>query len=563
MTAGAGYRAPVPQENYPPAAGDMPGTARTHVELLVLGGGSAAEELCSALAEESGGGRVPFSVAVVERRLVGGECPFLACMPSKAFLRSAALRRLGGSMEGLGAGPATAAASAGGPGRARPELAAAVRRRDLVAECRDDSEHVSDLEGLGVEVVRGQARLTHARGAHVGLEGGGERRLDAERIVIATGSRPVMPPIDGIDGVAVWTSDDALSANDQPRSVVVLGGGPVGCELAEMYAPWLESVVLVEHDDRLLANEDEEVSRYVAAHLRRIGVDVRTGTRAEAVATASAPTATERDRHHPAGGRRSRPVEVRLSDGEVVTCERLVVATGRNPDYEGLGLEVLGLSPGDSGALEVDEHCEVRGAPGVFALGDANGLAPFTHAAKYEARVLAAHLLGLDRRLDLRAVPRCVYTDPPVAGVGLTPQAAEEEGIDVLCARLDFSGAARAQSDWRLLPPAPEAPEDVEGGGLGEPAGGCAVLVADRARGVLVGASAVGPHADEWISELSLAVRAETPLEVLLDVVHPFPTYCEVLEPALSDLARQLRRPGPTGARPADADAQRDGAGRR
>jgi pyruvate/2-oxoglutarate dehydrogenase complex dihydrolipoamide dehydrogenase (E3) component len=494
------------------------------VKVLVIGGGSAAEELCQALADEAGSERVPYSVTVVERSLVGGECPFVACMPSKALLRSASVRRLverAGLLGGTPADPAT--------GRGTEALARATSRRDLVAEGRDDREHAEDLEGAGVELLRGTGRITGPGEAEVTLEDGTIRRISWEHLVIATGSEPSMPPIEGLDEVEAWTSDDALARPEQPATIAVLGGGPVGCELAEIYSAYLDEVILLETADRLVARESSLMSERMANNLRRHGVDVRLGTELKAV------------------GRDEGGVRLHLSDGSEPSVERLVVATGRRPAVGDLGLDALGIEPDEgSGSIRVDSHCAVEGATNVFAIGDVNGLAPFTHAAKHQARLVARSILGGrsdGNTFDSRLIPRCVFTDPPLAAVGLGPEDAvgDEHAIDVATACIDLAETARAQADGRLLAGAEDGRNDDadSNDALDASAAGVVQLVANRSRRVLIGASAFGPHADEWISELTLAIQAEIPLGTLANLVHPFPTYGEALEPAIRDLLRQ------------------------
>jgi dihydrolipoamide dehydrogenase len=286
----------------------------------------------------------------------------------------------------------------------------------------------------------------------------------------------------------------------------VLGGGPVGCELAQVYARFASAVTIVEAGEGLLDREEPEVSAALRMALEAEGVVVR---------SASVVTRVERG---PGGGVRA---HVAPADGAAVAgapsgpidADRLLVVTGRRPNVDDIGLEVLGLDPS---GLAVDERCRVVGASRVWAVGDVNGVAPYTHAANHQARVVAANLLGRDEVDDRRAIPRCVYTEPSVAAVGLTRAQAEEAGLHVASATFDPGETARAASD--------------------DAGGGVVVLVADVRRSVLVGASLVGPAADEWLGQLTLAVRAAVPLEVLADVVQAFPTYSEALTPALRTL---------------------------
>ncbi|MHB1988996.1 MAG: dihydrolipoyl dehydrogenase family protein [Acidimicrobiales bacterium] len=546
-----GYRAYVLRENYPPTGSDIHEPAPTETvdegqpsserfDIVILGGGSAAEELCNALAEPRADHLVALRVAVVEEDLVGGICPFRACMPSKALLRSAAVRGLFSEASGIGA---TTERVELGTRAADYELA--IERRDLVVEGRDDTEHAKELQRLGVELVRGTGEI---RGpGHLAVTGrdGQSQELRWSTLVIATGSRPGRPDIEGLDTVPTWTSDEALASSELPSTLAILGGGPVGCELAQLYASFLAKacgragaeatentprkgqapVVVIEQSPRLISREEPELGEALAAYLVRGGVDVRTGVKVE--------------RAEPKGA----GATLHLSDGSAVSVARVVIATGRFPATNGLGLERIGIkADASSGALRVDEHCAVIGAKDnrVFAAGDVNGLAPFTHAGKYQGRVIAAVIGGEDRRADHRAIPRCIYTSPPVAAVGMTRIDAEKAGIDAAAATMDLTETARAQSDGLLVgTPRPETANVTGAGSMAAAITGTLVLVADRKRRVVIGASAFGPSADEWISEMTLAIRAAVPLDILTDVVHPFPTYAEALGAGLRDLSRQ------------------------
>jgi dihydrolipoamide dehydrogenase len=408
-------------------------------DVVVLGGGSAGEAVARGLAER---GR---SVAVVEEHLVGGECPYLACMPSKAMLHAAA--------QGW-------------------SWADAVRFRDEVADHRDDTQTAQSLQEAGVDVVRARGVVTRPGAVRAGAQ-----ELRYRDLVVATGAQAVLPPLDGLDRAAVWTSDDALASDELPPRLLVLGGGPVGCELAQVYARFGAQVTLVESSEHLLPKDPPFVGATVCAALERDGVQVRLGEELD-----------------------------RAPDGDT----RLLVAVGKKPRVEGLGLELLGVVPDEQGAIGVDERCRV--IDHVWAVGDVNGVAPYTHAANYQAKVVVDNLTGRERRADHRAIPRTVYTDPAVFCVG------------------DTSGEPAAR--MRLRDTARALVEERDDGEV--------ALWVDPARRVVIGAAAVGPAADSWGAELTLAIRAEVPVDVLADLVHAFPTFAEALEPPYADLARDL-----------------------
>jgi pyruvate/2-oxoglutarate dehydrogenase complex dihydrolipoamide dehydrogenase (E3) component len=432
---------------------------------VVLGGGSTGEHFVGALRRLDPGARI----TVVERHLVGGECSYWACMPTKTMLRA----------------PELAAAAAHSFGAVRVDgldADAIFRWRDTVAE-RDDASQVEWLTGQGAELVRGDGVVAEPGLVRVG----GERELAYDRLVIATGSSPAIPAIDGLADVPYWTNVGATETTEAPARLVVLGGGPVGCELAQFFARVGSRVTLVQSAERLLPRVDADAAALVEEALRADGVDVRLG----AVATAAAPGALS------------------LRGGEELPFDRLLVATGRRPNVD--GLDALGLTISRRG-IEVDER--MRAAENVWALGDATGIAAFTHVGKYHARVAAYDMAGRDVRADHRAVPATIFTDPQVATVG------------------DLS--AGVTGTWPLASVARlstyERPKRA----------GFVKVAADPERRVLTGAVAVGPEAGEWLQQLTLAIRAETPIEVLLDVIQPYPTFSEGVFLALRELRLDL-----------------------
>ena len=439
-------------------------------DVIVLGGGSAGEYIANGVAESSQGNRV----AVIEDRFVGGECPYVACIPSKAML---------------------IAAEQGVP------WDEAVRRRDEAAEYRDDAKSASSLRENGIDLIRGTGRITGP--GRVEVDG---RTYHWRQLVISTGGAPAMPPVDGLAEVDVWTSDDALSSAELPQRLILLGGGAVGCELAQVYAAFGTHVTIIEMLPRLLAREPEFVGDAIGAALRARGVDVR-------VNAAASHVSRDGDNY-----------VVRLKDGDEVRGDRLVVAAGKRPRTD-LGLDTVGIDIEPGKPLAIDESCRVVGQRNIWAAGDVTGVAPFTHTANYHARIVIDGINGKPGVAHHHAIPRTVFTDPAVFGVGLTPEQAAEKGIDLVTARFEVRKTARSYVE-RIA-----GKRDVTGP---------IELYADRRRGVLVGAAAVGTYADHWTGELVLAVRAEIPVRVLADVVHAFPTLGEVIEPPMRELAAAL-----------------------
>ncbi len=454
-------------------------------DVIVLGAGSAGMGAARLLAAA---GR---SVAVVEAGRVGGECPFVSCVPSKALLRSAEVRHLLGRAMDLGAVAEDPAPASGGAAFLR-----ATRRRDEIVHGRDDAAKVAELDDLGVYLVRGRGKVV-ADGV-VEVDGA---RYGYGDLIVSTGSSPVRPRVTGLSEVPTWTSDEALSAAERPASMVVLGGGAAGCELAQIYARFGTRVTLIERASQLLGSEEPSVARLLAEALRGDGIDVRLSA-----ALSSA--------HLHGDGAR-----LRLEDGAELDCDRVLVAAGRSPNVAGIGLDALGVAVG-AGGLAVDEACRVEGQAHVWAAGDVTAVAPCTHTANYQASIIAANLIGGAATADYRAIPRAVYTDPPVASVGMHEAIAAIRGIRVITGALDLDGLARSSTDG-------------EGGRL--------VVTADRSRGVVIGAAAIGPHADEWIGEASLAIHAEIRLGVLVGLVHLFPTFSEAYGRLFRQLERQLR----------------------
>jgi pyruvate/2-oxoglutarate dehydrogenase complex dihydrolipoamide dehydrogenase (E3) component len=418
-------------------------------DAIVIGAGPVGQVCAGELAD--GGMRV----AIVERELVGGECSYWACIPSKTLVRP------GEALQAAREAPGAREAVTGSL-----DLAQALEWRDFMTSSWDDTGAVGWLDEKGIDLLRGEG-------------------------VVAGAGRvsPVIPPVDGLrelDGV--WTNREATGFKELPARLVVLGGGPVGVEMAQAFQRFGSEVTLCEGESRLLPREAAPVGEAVGKTLAGEGIELRLGEHASSVEKRDG----EYVLHFPAS--------------EVVG-DKLLVATGLRARVDSLGLDSVGITPGRQG-VEVDER--LRAGEGVWAIGDATGIMPFTHVGKYQARVAARDMLGRPAQADYRAVPRVVFCDPQVAAVG------ESEGAATGTAQL--SGVARTATYTRSYADKP----------------GFLTLVSDGSK--LVGAYAVGPEAGEWIQQATLAVRAEVPLAVLRDTIQPFPTFSEAYVNALADL---------------------------
>ncbi len=322
----------------------------------------------------------------------------------------------------------------------------------------------------------------------------GERELEYDELVVATGSEPALPPLDGLADVEYWTNREAIWASAIPASLIVLGGGAVGVELAQFFRRMGSDVTIVEHNEHLLARLDSDAGTLLAERFEEDGIRVLVRTQAASVEPAS------------------NGMRLHLATGEALAAERLLVATGRVPNVHELGLEELGVEVSRRG-VTVDER--LRAGDGVWAIGDAAGIGLLTHLGKYQARVAAANIAGRNVRADYRAIPAAVFTDPQVASVGVMA------GDDIVTARYEIAGGRLSTYERPRRP-------------------GFVKLAADRRRRVLVGAVAVGPEAGEWLGQLTLAVRAEIPVDVLLDTIQPYPTFSEAIFGALVELAPML-----------------------
>ena len=450
------------------------------VDVVVVGLGPGGEAVASGAAQAG------LEVIGIDRRLVGGECPYYGCIPSKMMLEAAHRLQTARSLDGVA-----------GSADVRPDFApVATRIRDEATTDWDDQAAVDRLTDSGASFVRGEARLTGPRQVEVD----GTTYTARVGVVLNVGTQPATPPIEGLADTPFWTNQDVVKATEVPATMAIIGGGPIGVEIAQAFAGFGCQVTLLEGGERILGPDEPEASAAIAEVLGEQGVrildhaDIQRVDHADGTFTVSVES----------GGQTLE-----------ITADRLLVAAGRKTQLQGIGLETVGVDP-DAHRLDIDERCRVVGAEGLWAVGDVTGKGAFTHVSMYQSAIVVPDLQGEDGPTgDYRAVPHVTYTDPEVAGVGMTEKAAREAGLNINVGSYDLGASTRG---W------------IAG------STGMAKLIEDADRGVLVGGTVVGPAAGEILAMLTVAVHAEVPVEKLLSMIYAFPAFHRGVENAVKAL---------------------------
>jgi len=454
------------------------------VDLVVIGLGPGGEALAT------GAAKAGLSVVALDKHLVGGECPYYGCIPTKMMVRAS-----------------DALAEAGRAGQLSGDVTVvpswtpvATRVADEATAHWDDTAAVDRLEDAGATVAHGLARLDGPGRVTVELPDGsaGPTYVASRGVVLNTGTRPAALPIDGLEGTPYWTNRDAVKATERPGTLVVIGGGPIGCELAQVFARFGTQVTVVQHGDRLVPGDEPEASAILQDVFVGEGIRVMTGAETSAVSFDE--------------GR----FTLTLGDGSELVADRLLVAAGRTPNLDDLGLETVGLDP-TARTVEVDER--LRAGDKLWAIGDITGKGAFTHVSMYQSAIALRDVLGEDGApASYAALPHVTFTDPEVAAVGLTEQQARDQGLSVRTGSTPLEQSSRGFTH-------------------GPGARGIIKLVEDADRGVLVGATVVGPAGGEILGYLAVAVHAAVPTETLRQMIFAYPTFHRAIETALGELS--------------------------
>jgi pyruvate/2-oxoglutarate dehydrogenase complex dihydrolipoamide dehydrogenase (E3) component len=453
-----------------------------NVDVVVIGMGPGGEDAATRLATAG------LTVVGVEARLVGGECPYYACVPTKMMIRAADALAEARRVDELA-----------GSAQVRADWApVATRIRAEATDDWDDTVAAERFEKTGGRLVRGRATLTAPGEVTVSTSAGERVFRAAQGIVLNPGTEPAIPPIDGLASTPYWTNREAVAVMQVPESLIVLGGGPVGCEFAQIFARFGTHVTVLEAQSQLLPGDEPEAGELLADSFVAEGIDVRAGVSAARV------------------GYPNSQFTVVLQGGDVLTAQQLLVATGRRTDLAALGVGAVGLDD-QARTIEVDER--MRAADRLWAIGDVTGKGAFTHMSMYQGRIAAADILGRDgETADYRAVPRVTFTDPEVGAVGLTESTARRDGLRVRTGLVRLPSTARG---W------------IHKTGNH----GFVKLVEDADRGILIGATSAGPAGGEVLSALAVAVHAEVPTERLQQMIYAYPTFHRAIEDALRDLS--------------------------
>jgi pyruvate/2-oxoglutarate dehydrogenase complex dihydrolipoamide dehydrogenase (E3) component len=452
--------------------------ASTEVDVVVIGLGPGGESIASQLA--AGG----LEVVGLDQRLVGGECPYYGCVPSKMMIRGADLIAEGRRI------PELAGTSTVEPDWSR----VATRIRDEATDDWNDQVAIDRLVDAGVRFVRGTGRLAGERTVEVG----DETFVCRKGVVLNTGTEPAVPPIDGLADTPYWTNRDAIRATELPGSLIVIGGGAIGLELTQVFSRFGVDVTVVEVAPRILAPEEPESSKLLGDVFGREGIQVLAGVTVGSVSYADGQFTVD-------------------VDGQELHADKLLVAAGRRPNLSDIGLDTVGLDP-KARSLETDDGMAVPGVDGLWAIGDITGKGAFTHMSMYQAAIAARTILGREGApADYRAVPRVTFTDPEVGSVGMNEAQARDAGINVRTGIVDLTSSTRG---WIH-----KAGND-----------GLIKVVEDADRGILVGATTIGPSGGEMLSSLVVAVHGEVPTSALRSMIYAYPTFHRAIESALADL---------------------------